>query len=197
MRTLRYLPLLLLTLAATAHAHVETGVAGGLASGLLHPVLGIDHLIAMVAVGLWGAQLGAPAIWLLPITFPLVMAVGALLGVAGIALPAVETGIALSALALGAAVLCNWRPSLLLATPLIAIFGLLHGHAHGTELPGAANPLAYGVGFVIATGLLHLAGIALGSLIRWPAGQRIVRMTGGGIAALGAYFLLASFGAGA
>ena len=177
-----------------AWAHAEEGVAGGLISGLLHPVYGIDHLIAMVAVGLWGAQLGAPAIWVLPVTFPMVMAVGGLLGVAGIPMPFVEIGIAVSALVLGAAVTGSLRPPLWLAGSLVGIFAIFHGHAHGTELPAAANPLAYGVGFVVATGLLHLAGIVIGLLIRWPSGAVAIRAGGAVIAGLGLFFVVNATG---
>lgn len=184
----------ILTLSSTASAHTEVGVAGGLISGFLHPLFGFDHLIAMVAVGLWGAQLQRPAIWLLPITFPSIMAVGGLLGVAGIPLPGIEIGIGLSALALGMMVATSARPPLWVAAILVGFFAIFHGHAHGAELPDAANPLAYGVGFIISTGLLHLSGILLGTLTRWPAGQQAVRGLGGLIAALGAYFSAAAFG---
>ncbi|MEL7450015.1 MAG: HupE/UreJ family protein [Pseudomonadota bacterium] len=180
--------------AAAAHAHTETGVAGGLVSGFLHPIFGPDHLVAMVAVGLWGAQLGAPAIWALPITFPLVMAFGAVLGVAGFPLPGVELGVSASALVLGAMVALCVRPPLAVAGVLVAAFAIFHGFAHGTELPAAANPLAYGVGFVTSTGLLHLCGILLGTLIRWPAGMHVVRASGGVVAACGAYFLAVNLG---
>ncbi|HLT01527.1 MAG TPA: HupE/UreJ family protein [Geminicoccaceae bacterium] len=171
-----------------ALAH-QAGAAGGLASGFAHPILGADHLVAMVAVGLWGAFLGQPAIWLLPVVFPFVMALGALLGINGVALPAVEMSIAGSALAFGAVVALALRPPLWLAAVLVGAFALFHGHAHGTELPQAVNPLAYGVGFVVATGLLHLSGITLGLLARWPAGVRVVRFAGIAIACAGLYFL--------
>ncbi|MEE2733285.1 MAG: HupE/UreJ family protein [Pseudomonadota bacterium] len=193
--TVTKLLLLAVSLFATpAFAHTETGVAGGLISGFLHPIYGLDHLVAMVAVGLWGAQLGKPAIWLLPITFPLVMAFGGVLGVAGFPLPAIEMGIALSALVLGIMVLFSARPPLALAALIVGFFAVFHGYAHGAELPGAANPLAYGVGFVISTGLLHLAGIGLGVLTRWPLGTQAIRGLGGMIAALGVYFSAASAG---
>ena len=181
--------LLLLLLSANAMAHSETGVAGGLLSGFLHPIYGLDHLVAMVAVGLWGAQLGAPAIWILPITFPVVMALGGLLGVAGVPMPGIEVGIAGSALVLGAMVAFALRPPIAVAAVLVAAFAIWHGHAHGTELPAAANPLAYGVGFVVSTGLLHLCGILLGALMGWPRGVFVVRACGGAIALLGVYFL--------
>jgi urease accessory protein len=181
-----------LALAQPAFAHEQVGVAGGLASGLLHPLTGMDHLIAMVAVGIWGAQLGAPAIWVLPITFPLVMAFGGVLGVLRIPLPMPEVAIALSALVLGAAVAMRLR--LPFAAAVVAVFAVFHGHAHGAELPGSANPLAYGAGFVVATGLLHLCGILIGTLTRWPAGGRLVQGLGVVIATLGGYFLMRSLG---
>jgi urease accessory protein len=172
-----------------ALAHTGMGVIGGFQSGFTHPIFGFDHVVAMVAVGLWGAFLGQPAIWLLPVVFPVVMAFGGLAGVLGVPLPGVEMGIALSAVALGAMVALALRPPLWVAAVLVGAFAIFHGHAHGTELPEAANPLAYGVGFVIATGLLHLSGIALGLLSRWPAGLQAVRVGGGAIACVGLYFL--------
>lgn len=191
----QYIVLSLLTLfTLSANAHSEAGVAGGLISGLLHPVLGVDHLVAMVAVGLWGAILGAPSIWVLPVTFPVVMAFGALLGVAGVPLPATEVAIAASALALGAMVLAKVKPPVWAAAVLVGFFAIFHGHAHGTEIPTASNPLAYGVGFVVATGLLHLSGILIGLLVKWPSGMMIVRACGAAIAAVGVWFLAGTAG---
>lgn len=181
-----------LALAHPALAHTQAGVPAGLASGFLHPLTGLDHLIAMVAVGIWGAQLGAPAIWVLPITFPLVMAFGGVLGVLGVPLPLPEVVIALSAVVLGCAVAGRLRLPFAAAAVVVGIFAIFHGHAHGTELPGAANPLAYGVGFVVATGLLHLCGIVIGTLLRWPVGARLVQGLGAAIAALGIFFLVQS-----
>jgi urease accessory protein len=181
---------LLMACAGAASAHSDAaGMAGGFMSGFFHPLLGWDHVIAMVAVGLWGAFLGMPALWLLPVVFPLVMTVGGALGVMGVPLPAVETGIALSAVALGAVVAAALRPPLWVAAVLVGIFAIFHGHAHGTELPDAADPVAYSLGFVTATGLLHLAGIALGLVTRWPAGVTAVRAVGAGIAVGGLGFL--------
>lgn len=177
-----------------ASAHSEIGVTGGLVSGLLHPVLGFDHLVAMVAVGLWGAQLRQPAIWVLPVAFPVAMAFGALLGLAGVPVPAVEYGIAASALALGLAVAFAVRPPLAVALAVVAVFAIFHGHAHGTEVPDAANPLAYGVGFVISTGLLHLTGIVIGLLLRWPWGSAVIRSCGVAIAVVGCFALASSAG---
>ena len=175
-------------------AHAEVGVAGGLISGLMHPILGPDHLIAMVAVGLWGAQLRNPAIFILPMTFPLMMAMGGLVGMAGIPLPMIEIGIALSAVALGLLVALQIKLQLVFAIAIVAIFAIFHGHAHGTELPNSANPLAYSIGFVVSTGLLHLAGILIGEITRWPVGNKIVRACGGGIAGLGVFFLAGHIG---
>lgn len=183
--------LLLSLLCGAVQAHEgAAGLAGGFLSGFLHPLAGPDHIVAMVAVGLWGAILGQPALWLLPVVFPLVMACGGALGVLGVPLPAVETGIALSGLVLGLAVAWAVRPPLWLAALLVGVFAIFHGHAHGTELPSAASPLAYSLGFVLATGLLHLAGIAFGALWRWRHGRLAVRAGGGAIALAGAGFLL-------
>ena len=181
--------------AQPAFAHEQTAVGGGLVRGLMHPLTGMDHLIAMVAVGIWGAQLGAPAIWILPITFPLVMAVGGVLGLLQVPLPMPELVIALSAFVLGAAIAMRLRLPFAAAAIVVAVFAIFHGHAHGAELPNSANPLAYGVGFVVATGLLHLCGITIGMLTRWPAGERLIQGLGAVIAALGCYFLAQSLGA--
>ena len=186
------LALACLVLAHPASAHDQAGVAGGLIGGFLHPLSGADHLIAMVAVGIWGAQLGAPALYVLPVTFPLVMSLGGVLGVMGVPLPAPEVMIALSAVILGLAVAARLRVPFAAAGAIVAIFAIFHGHAHGAELPSAADPMAYGVGFVVATGLLHLLGIAIGVLTRWPAGERAIRGLGAAIAALGCFFLLRS-----
>jgi len=140
-------------------------------------------------VGLWGAFLGKPAIYILPVVFPLVMAVGGALGVLGVPIPAVETGIALSGVVLGLLIAFAVRAPLWVAGVIVGVFAIFHGHAHGTELPDAANPFAYGIGFVIGTGLLHLGGIALGLLVGSAAGRIVVRAAGALIAAVGAAFL--------
>jgi urease accessory protein len=185
----RFLFALLITLAAPAFAHTDGDAAAGFVSGFLHPIGGWDHVVAMVAVGLWGAFLGRPAVWLLPIVFPLVMAFGGAMGVLGVPLPGVEIGIAASAIVLGAMVAFAVKPPLWLAAVIVGAFAIFHGHAHGTELPDAASPVAYSLGFVIATGLLHAAGIALALVTRWPQGATLVRACGAVIAALGAVFL--------
>ena len=191
-RTLSLALFAALIAAGPAAAHEGEGIAGGFVSGLLHPVLGPDHVVAMVAVGLWGAFLGAPAIWILPIVFPLVMAVGGALGVAGMPLPAVELGIAASAVALGLCVAFAARPPLWAAAGVVGVFAVFHGYAHGAELPEAASAISYSLGFVIATGLLHIAGIAFGLLVRWPAGKLAVRAAGGAIALAGVAFFIAA-----
>jgi urease accessory protein len=173
----------------TAAAHVEQGQAAGLLAGLKHPVSGFDHVLAMVAVGLWGAQLGAPAVWMLPVAFPMMMAFGGLLGLVGVPVPGVEVGIALSAVALGALVAAEARPPLAAAVVVVAFFALFHGHAHGSELPEGANGLLYSVGFVVATGTLHGVGIALGLVHRWRWGSRAIRVAGVVVLLGGAWFL--------
>ena len=172
-----------------AFAHVGQGEAYGLLTGFLHPLSGLDHVLAMVAVGLWGAQLGAPAIWVLPVAFPLVMAMGGMLGFLGVPIPGVEYGIAASAIVLGAAVAFEVRPSLVIAALLVGCFAVFHGHAHGTELPPGQSALLYSMGFVIATGCLHAVGIGIGTLNRWSWGQQLLRGAGTMVAAGGVFFM--------
>jgi urease accessory protein len=185
-------PLFLLLLAlmpSEAFAHIVKGEAIGFVSGFEHPISGLDHIIAMVAVGLWGAQLGAPAIWLLPVTFPMVMAFGGFLGLIGVPLPGSEIAIALSGVCLGAAVLSEFRPPLWVAAVLVGVFGLFHGYAHGAELPPGQNALLYSIGFILATGLLHATGITIGLIHRWPWGQWALRGAGAVVMCGGAFFL--------
>lgn len=184
---------ILLVLASPAAAHEAAG-GGGFATGFLHPILGWDHVAAMVAVGLWGAFLGAPAIWALPVAFPVVMALGGALAVAGLPFPAVELGIASSAMVIGVAVAMALRPPLIVSAVIVGFFALFHGHAHGAEMPEAASPVAYAVGFVLGTGLLHLAGIALGLLAENRAGRLAVRAGGGVIAVVGLVFTAGTLG---
>ena len=175
----------LLVVASPASAHGIGGALSGFIDGFAHPLLGLDHVVAMVAVGLWGTFLGTPAIWLLPIVFPLVMAIGGALGILGVPLPATEIGIAASAVVLGAMVALAARPALWIAAVLVGAFAIFHGYAHGAELPAGADAAAYSVGFVVATGLLHLTGILFGLMTHWPAGQVAVRAAGVAIAAIG------------
>jgi urease accessory protein len=173
-----------------AFAHTAPGQAQGFITGFLHPLSGPDHILAMVAVGIWGSQLGRPAIWVLPVAFPLVMSFGGALGVRGVPLPGVEIGVAASALVLGIMIALSARPPLWIAAVIVGAFAIFHGHAHGTELPKAASPLTYALGFVLATGLLHVCGILIGLINFWPSGARVLRVTGGFIAAIGAVLLM-------
>jgi urease accessory protein len=179
----------LLLVPASAFAHVEGGQATGLITGLQHPWSGLDHVLAMIAVGIWGAQLGNPAMWLLPVTFPMVMSLGAVMGLLGIPLPGVEIGIALSAILLGAMVVGEVRPKMMVAALLVGFFAIFHGHAHGTELPVGQSGLLYSMGFVIATGCLHGIGISLGLVHRWPVGKLALRGAGAFIVVMGVTFL--------
>ena len=175
--------------APSAFAHILPGEAVGLASGFLHPISGLDHVLAMIAVGLWGAQLGAPAIWVLPVAFPLVMAMGGMLGFLGVPIPATEYGIAASAIILGAAVMWEARPPLVMAALVVGLFAIFHGHAHGTELPPGESALLYSLGFVVATGCLHAVGIGIGTVHRWTWGQRLLRVAGSAVAVAGCFFM--------
>jgi len=173
-----------------AWAHVGSGEAGGFVTGLQHPISGLDHVIAMLAVGLWGAQLGNPALWLLPVVFPMMMAGGGCLGLLGIPLPGVEVGIAVSAIVLGLMVLAEARLKIYLAMVIVAFFASFHGHAHGTELPAGQSGLLYSIGFVAATGCLHAVGIAIGLIHRWQVGRLALRGAGSIVCGGGIYFLV-------
>jgi urease accessory protein len=172
-----------------AHAHVQQGQAVSFLTGFEHPWSGLDHVLAMMTVGLWGAQLGNPAIWILPIIFPLVMSFGAMMGLLGIPLPGIEIGIAASAIVLGIMILREVRPKLIVAATLVGCFAVFHGHAHGTELPSGQSGILYSMGFVIATGCLHGVGIAIGLMHRWPLGKLVLRGSGALIAVMGMFFL--------
>lgn len=182
--------LMAFVLPATASAHTATGTIGGFLSGFQHPLTGLDHIVAMVAVGLWGAFLGGRAMWTLPVVFPVVMAMGGAMGVLGLPLPGVETGIALSGVILGAMVAFAAKPPLWVAAVIVGVFAIFHGYAHGTELPESANAMTFAIGFVISTGLLHLGGIAFGLLVKWPWGKMAVRAGGVAISLVGFGFLL-------
>jgi urease accessory protein len=182
--------LVLLCCAAAAQAHTGEGGANGFFAGVMHPLSGFDHLLAMVAVGIWGATLGRPLVVALPIAFPLLMVVGGILGITGVPLPYVEIGIALSVIVLGLSIALAWRAPVAVALVIVASFGVFHGYAHGAELPSAASPAAYVAGFVICTGALHLTGIALGMLKNLPQGGQLLRTCGAAISAAGVWILL-------
>jgi urease accessory protein len=139
---------------------------------------------------MWGAALGRPLLWALPITFPLLMVVGGVLGILGLPLPYVELGIGGSVVVLGLAILAAWRAPVPVALLIVGFFGVLHGYAHGQELPKAAAPAAFTCGFVLSTGLLHLTGVALGLITRLPQGDKVLRAAGAAIAAAGVWILL-------
>lgn len=181
---------LLILIAGPAFAHDEAEAAGGVAAGFSHPFFGVDHMLAMIAVGIWGAFLGRPLLIVLPMLFPVMMTAGAAVAMAGIPAPAVETGIAVSVVILGALILAAIKLPAILACGIVAIFALFHGYAHGIELPSTADPVGYSVGFVVATGLLHLFGIALGLLQSLGWGKIALRSAGGAIALVGAALLI-------
>ena len=172
-----------------AVAHTGTGLPGGFAAGFAHPFSGLDHLLAMVCVGLWGAFLGRPLIHVLPVVFPGMMVVGAAMGMFVVPWPSVEVGIALSVVALGGCIALAVNAPVWAACAVVALFAVFHGYAHGTELPSAADPIGYSAGFVLATGTLHVSGIGLGLLNDRPHGTRVTRTAGAVIAAMGAWFL--------
>jgi urease accessory protein len=170
---------------APAQAHLLGTSGAGFAEGLAHPFSGLDHLLAMVAVGFWATQLGGRAVVLLPVAFPAMMAAGAVGGEAGFPLPAVELGVASSVVALGLLVAFGVRLPLIASVAVIGLFALLHGHSHGTELPMAASPVLYAVGFLGATVTLHAVGIGAGLLLKHTQVPHLARLAGSGTAAAG------------
>lgn len=173
----------------------HSGTDGGIFAGLLHPILGIDHLLAMVTVGLLSAQMGGRAIWTVPATFVSVMALGGVLGILGVPLPLVEYGIAFSVVVLGIALLARKKISVPTAMVFVGLFALFHGHAHGTELPElsetAVDVFAYVFGFLIATAGLHLIGALTGQMaVNTPRGASVLRYSGALIAATGVYLVM-------
>ena len=181
--------LVVLLMVTPAMALSGAALSGGFTAGFLHPLSGFDHLLAMVAVGLWGAFLGRPLIVLLPVIFPTVMAAGGALGMIGAPMPPIELGIALSVVLLGAAVAFGWRAPVWLASLGVAVFALVQGYAHGAELPSMADPVAFSLGFVVATGMLHVVGIAVGLIASQPRGRIAVRAIGGAITVVGVGYL--------
>jgi urease accessory protein len=170
----------------------HSGSGGGLALGFMHPILGLDHVLTMLTVGLFANQLGGRGLWMVPSSFVLVMALGGGLGVSAIELPLAEIGIALSVVVLGTAVALRLRPPLALAMGLFGLFALFHGHTHGSEMPASVSVLAYGAGILVATAVLHTVGISLGSLASRLGSERgmvVVRATGAAIAAAGLVIL--------
>lgn len=168
-----------------AQAHTGVGATSGLLNGLAHPVTGLDHICAMLAVGLWAAQRGGKAIWMVPLAFVSIMALGGILGMMAISIPFVEQGIVASVLILGVLIAAAVRLPLVASILIVGLFALLHGHAHGTELPETVSGLLYGLGFIVSTALLHLCGISLGLIAGRYSSPLLVRLAGGAIATCG------------
>jgi urease accessory protein len=185
MKTL--LALLLALTPSVAFAHVGIGDTNGIAHGFLHPVSGVDHILAMVAVGLFAAHLGGRALWLVPLSFVATMAFGGALGMAGVALPYVEIGVGLSVVVLGIIIASRINPPVAIAMALVGFFAVFHGHAHGAEMPETASALAYAAGFIFATLLLHAVGIGAGLLIGRE--RRITQAAGSAMALAGVAIL--------
>ena len=184
-----YTLLALVALTGAAEAHVGVGSTVGFMHGFMHPLSGLDHMLAMTAVGLFAARLGGKALWLVPAAFVFMMAVGGAVGMSGLGLPGVELGIASSVIVLGAAVALDFSLPTSLAMGLVGFFALFHGHAHGAEMPIEASGFTYGLGFTFATALLHGFGVVLGLLIARIATQRgsstVMRIAGGAMAFVG------------
>ena len=183
-------------MAGSAQAHTGVGDTSGFVHGFAHPMSGADHILAMMAVGLFAAYLGGRALWLVPLSFVAMMAIGGALGMAGAPLPFVETGIGLSVVAFGAMVASQIAMPVAAAMAMTGFFALFHGHAHGAEMPQTASGLQYGVGFMVATAALHVLGIGVGLLIGRMGdvyGRRILQMIGGGIAVAGVAILAGAF----
>ena len=174
-----------------AFAHPSIGQAHDLVHGFVHPLTGLDHVIAMLAVGVFAAQLGGRALWLVPATFIAVMAAAGIAGMIGVAVPYVETGIAVSVIVLGAVIAFAVRVPVAIAMAIVGLFAIFHGHVHGTETPESASGILFGLGFVAATAILHAIGIGFGVLIgRAPGGRQIAQLAGGAAVVVGAVFLV-------
>lgn len=189
------LGLALVALPTAALAHTGHGDAPGLVHGFMHPVGGLDHILAMVAVGVFAFVLGGRALWLVPLSFVGMMVVGFALGLGGVELPFVELGIALSAVVIGGAAALGRPMPVAAAMSLVGVFAIFHGHAHGAEMPADASGLTYALGFVAATALLHVAGIAASAGVARLAGRhgKVLAQIAGGIFALGGAGVLAGW----
>ncbi len=185
MITYRWIIALALTVVTTpASAHVGQHLGFSAASGFAHPFLGLDHLAAMIAVGLWSAMAGGKRVWIWPAAFVIAMLVGGFLGHAGVALPKVEPAIALSVVVLGLLVAFGVSAPVPVGAALVALFAIFHGHAHGAEAPGEGW-LGYAAGFAVATALLHIVGIGIGIGLQRSIGSLPVRILGAATAVLG------------
>ncbi len=179
-------------LPSPASAHVLGGPMGGFGSGFGHPLAGFDHFLAMLAVGLWGAQMGGRAVWSLPATFPLIMCIGGVAGMLGL-MPdeTIRIAIAVSLVVLGGVIAARWVAPEWAALIIVAFFAIFHGYPHGQLTLRATDPAAFTVGFVVSTGAIHILGIAVGLGLNRVWNGNLVRALGGAISAAGLYFLLA------
>jgi urease accessory protein len=183
---------LTLLFSEATQAHVLTGETVGFWYGMSHPIGGLDHILAMVAVGLWAVQIGGRAVWFVPLTFVSVMVLGGFLGMVNVSLPFVEQGIVASDFIMGGLILISARFPLAVSATIVGLLAIFHGYAHGAEMPETASGLTYGAGFAVATSCLHLLGISIGVLVsRFDRllKDRIFRLGGIGII-IGACYLL-------
>lgn len=181
----------LLTIPEVAYAHA-VGDSSGLMAGLSHPVLGLDHLLAMLSVGILSAQMGGKSIWKIPLAFVSIMFIGGILGICKVPIISVELGIALSVLVLGAAIASDKKLPSFLAIFFVGIFAIFHGHAHGTEMPSLAQPVLYACGFIIGTASIHIVGVWITFLFqKFKYGEQLLRFLGMGISGVGIYLLSA------
>jgi urease accessory protein len=177
-----------------ARAHEANSLQfGSFLGGLTHPVLGPDHFLAMVSVGIVSAQIGGRAIWTVPATFVAVMALGGALGLLDVGLTAIELGIAFSVLVLGVAIAADRQLPMALAMAAVGVFAVFHGYAHGTEMPTVAEPVRYAAGFLTGTAALHILGVIIGDISQpYARGRVMLRVAGGAIAGVGTWFLVAA-----
>lgn len=168
-------------------AHPLSGTQSGFSNGFFHPLSGLDHILAMLAVGIWAVQMGGKAKWIIPISFVVLMTIGGALGMNNINLPFAEIGILVSVIVLGVLILAGVRLPVLVSSVLVGVFALCHGHAHGAELPAAASGVAYAIGFALTTIVLHLSGIGFGAAVNKFANERIVKFSGALIVLMGLF----------
>ena len=183
--------LLFAAIPGVAYAHEGTNLGlGGFLSGIVHPVLGYDHLLAMLSVGIISAQIGGRAIWTVPATFVTVMAIGGVLGLINIGLTATELGIAVSLVILGLVIAAERRIPILAVMIGVGFFAIFHGYAHGAEMPDTAEPFLYALGFLVGTALIHIAGVVIGDISRhYERGKIVLRVGGALIALVGLLFI--------
>jgi len=182
--------ILLLVAMQPLAAHTTGGAIGGLGSGLGHPFIGVDHLLAMLAVGMWAYQLGGSSVWKIPLAFVVTLLAGAGIGLAGLSLPFIEPMIAASVMVFGLLIAMRYRVAPVLACLMVALFALFHGYAHGIEMPLATSPLTYVAGFSIATIGLHGLGVMLAYVIHRTTHTMLLRVGGMGLASTGLLLLL-------